>query len=218
LDIFQARVKILEFGKKLVERNLTVGTGGNISIFLREQDQIIITPSGIDYFQMEAEDLVSVSPEGTVLDPFRKPTTELELHLALYAARSDINAVVHCHSVFATTLACLGWEVPPFSYLVAVIGDRIPLAPYATFGTRELAEKVSSSLGNYNGLLMENHGQVTVGKDLETAFSAAETLEFLAELYWRARCLGMPRILEDEEVLKVTERFQQYGQSSGGEA
>jgi len=213
VEFSNIREEIILFGKKLVEAKLTVGTGGNLSVFVRDRGIVLVTPSGIDYFDMDPCEIVMTSPEGEILDSSRKPTTELDLHLAIYHLRPDVNAVIHSHSVFATTVACLGWEIPAFSYLVALIGDRIPLAPYDTFGTRGLAEKVSSALGDYNGILMENHGQIAVGKDLSSAFRVAETIEFLSELYWRSRCVGRPTLLEKEEIVRVLERFSNYGQS-----
>ncbi|HPI99036.1 MAG TPA: class II aldolase/adducin family protein [Synergistales bacterium] len=212
MEFVNIRKDIILFGRKLVERKLTVGTGGNLSFFVRDRDIVLVTPSGIDYFDMEPRDIVMTSPEGNMINSSRKPTTELDLHLALYRLRPDIQAVIHSHSVFATTVACLGWEIPAFSYLVALIGDRVPLAPYCTFGSRALAEKVSSSLGSYNGILMENHGQIAVGKDLSHAFNVAETIEFLSELYWRSRCVGMPALLEDDEIRRVMDKFRNYGQ------
>lgn len=213
MEFLNIRKDIILFGRKLVERKLTVGTGGNLSVFLRDRNIVLVTPSGIDYFDMSPSDIVITSPEGDMISSSRKPTTELDLHLALYRLRHDVNSVIHSHSIFATTVACLGWEIPPFSYLVALIGDRVPLAPYDTFGTRGLAQKVSSSMGDYNGILMENHGQIAVGKDLLAAFHVTETIEFLSELYWRARCVGMPNLLEEAEIRRVMDKFSNYGQS-----
>lgn len=212
MEFSKIRKEIIRFGRKLVERRLTVGTGGNLSFFVRDRDIVLVTPSGIDYFDMDPGDIVMTSPEGNIINSYRNPTTELDLHLALYSLRPDVNAVIHSHSIFATTLASLGWEIPAFSYLVALIGDRVPLAPYDTFGSKGLAEKVSSAIGAYKGILMENHGQISVGKDLTSAFSVAETIEFLSELYWRSRCVGMPTLLEEEEIKRVMEKFSNYGQ------
>jgi L-fuculose-phosphate aldolase len=166
----------------------------------------------MDYSETDEADVVILRNDGSTAEGKRKPTSEKDLHLAIYNVRPDVNAVVHVHSVFATTLATLGWEIPPISYLVAMSGSKVPIAPYRTFGTQELAETVSSSLEKYNAVLMENHGMVTVGADIRSAFNRAETMEFVAQIYWRARSLGDPGVLSEKEMHNVMEKFQTYGQ------
>lgn len=208
----EERKIIVEYGKKMVRSGLTAGTGGNLSIFDRNKGYIAVSPSGMDYFETNEDDVVLLRQDGSIVEGERKPTSEKDLHLAIYHARPDVNAVVHVHSVFATTLATLGWEIPPISYLVAMSGSKVPIAPYRTFGTPELAKTVSRSLEGYNAVLMENHGLVTVGRDMRSAFTRAETMEFVAQIYWRARSLGEPGVLSDEEIHNVMEKFRTYGQ------
>ena len=206
------RNAIVAFGKKLLTSGLTAGTGGNLSVANRKKNLVAITPSGVDYLEMSPEDVVLVGMEGGLIETSKyKPSSELLFHLALYRRRQDIQAVVHTHSVYATTLASLGWEIPPFHYLVAYSGKKVPLASYATFGSEQLARNVAEAIGDNNAVLMESHGVVTVGATLAKAFEAAEIIEYVARVYYLAKNLGEPAILSDEEMKKVIAKFKGYG-------
>jgi L-fuculose-phosphate aldolase len=181
--LLKERTEIVRFGKKLLTAQLTSGTGGNLSIFNRHDGLIAISPSGIEYDEMEPADIPVVDGSGMTVEGSRKPSSELGFHLSLYRMRPDINAVVHTHSVYATTMACLNWEIPAVHYLVAYSGHKVPLAPYATFGTDELAANVAGAIGNHNAVLLANHGLVTVGPNLATAFAVAEEIELVARIY-----------------------------------
>jgi L-fuculose-phosphate aldolase len=206
------RAQIVRFGKKLLAARLTSGTGGNLSIRDRERDLIAISPSGVEYEEMVPSDVVVVDGDDTKVEGARKPSSELDFHRALYRKRSDITAVVHTHSVYATTMACLNWEIPAVHYLVAFSGHKVPLAPYATFGTPELARNVAESIGDCNALLLANHGLVAIGANLDTAFAVAEEIELVARIYYQAKSIGEPVILPQEEMSKVIEKFATYGQ------
>jgi L-fuculose-phosphate aldolase len=212
LLLFEERHTIVEYGKKLITARLTTGSGGNLSVYNRGEGLIAIKPSGVDYFAMEPDDVVVVSPQGEIIEGRLKPSSEIRFHLDLLNHRADINAVVHTHQVYATTIACLNWELPAVHYLVGFCGNKVPLAPYATYGTGELSENILSSIGNYNACLMANHGIVTVGADMEAAFATAEELELVAQIFYQAKCLGEPVILPDQEMAEVCERFKSYGQ------
>jgi L-fuculose-phosphate aldolase len=205
------RNDIVRFGKRLLAAGLTTGTGGNLSIFDRRAGLIAISPSGIEYGEMEPVDVPVVDVEGMRVEGCRKPSSELDFHRALYRKRADIRAVVHTHSVYATTMACLNWEIPAVHYLVAFSGLKVPLAPYATFGTPELAANVAESIGDFNAVLLANHGLVTVGPNLATAFAVAEEIELVARIFYQAKCIGEPVILPDGEMSRVVERFAEYG-------
>jgi len=131
--------------------------------------------------------------------------------MAFYARRPDVSAVVHTHSVFATTLACLGWNLPAAHYLIGFAGATVPCAVYATFGTAELAEVAYHAMGNRGAVLLANHGALAVGHDLASAFNIAEMVEFCAEVYYRARCVGDPVIIGDGEMELVLQKFKSYG-------
>jgi L-fuculose-phosphate aldolase len=206
------RNAIVAFGKKLLTSGLTAGTGGNLSVVNRKKNLIAVTPSGVDYLEMSPEDVALVGMDGGPIETSKcKPSSELLFHQALYRRRQDIQAVVHTHSVYATTLASLGWEIPPFHYLVAYSGKKVPLASYATFGSEQLARNVAEAIGDNNAVLMESHGVVTVGATLAKAFEAAEIIEYVARVYYLTKNLGEPTILSDEEMKKVIEKFKGYG-------
>lgn len=206
------RNEIVRYGKKLLNAQLTSGTGGNLSILNREEGLMAISPSGIEYPDTQPSDVPVLDMDEVVVQGFRKPSSELAFHLALYRKRPDVRAVVHTHSVYATTMACLNWEIPAVHYLVAYSGDKVPLAPYATFGTPELAANVAEAIGGYNAVLLANHGLVTVGPNLATAFAVAEEIELVARIYYQAKCIGQPVILPQEEMSTVIDKFAVYGQ------
>ena len=210
--MLQERQQIVDYGLKLIRSGLTTGSGGNLSILSLDANLIAISPSGIDYHDVTIADVVVVDRAGNRVEGERKPSSELGFHLALYDAREDITAVVHTHSVYATTMACLHWEIPAVHYLVAFSGDKVPLAPYATFGSDALAENIVASIGDYNAVLLANHGLVAVGHDLAKAFNTAEEIELVARIYYQAKSLGEPVLVDDEEMKVVTEKFRSYGQ------
>jgi L-fuculose-phosphate aldolase len=206
------RELIVEYGKKLITSGLTTGSGGNLSLYNREQNLVAIKPTGIDYFKLTPADIVVMTIDGKIVDCKWAPSSEINIHLGLLKHRPDINAVVHTHSVYAATIACLNWELPAVHYLVGFSGDKVPLAPYATYGTKELAENIIHSIGSYNACLMSNHGLVTVGNNLPTAFAVAEEIELVARLYYQTKCIGEPVILPKEEMAVIVEKFKTYGQ------
>jgi L-fuculose-phosphate aldolase len=208
----EERESILTFGRKLITANLTTGSGGNLSVYNRAEGLVAIKPTGIDYFDLKPEDIVVMTVDGRIVDGRLKPSSESNFHLGLMRSRPDVNAVVHTHSVYATTLACLGWELPAVHYLVGYSGNKVPVAPYATFGTQQLADNIINTIGEYRACLMANHGLVTVGSNLATAFAAAEEIELVARIYYQARSIGEPVILPDAEMAVVCEKFRTYGQ------
>lgn len=201
--------ELVRFGKKMRFAGLTTGSGGNLS--MRGEKGIWITPSAMDYEMMVAEDILLVDGSGKIVKGRRKPSSELGFHLAVYRERPDIHAIVHTHSPSATTLACLGWPLPAVHYLVAWSGKKeVPVVPYATFGSEELAEIVAQGLQDGYALLLANHGLVALGANLETAFSVAEEIEFVADIYLKAKSLGDPVILSDGDMEKALEKFEAY--------
>lgn len=210
----QQRQQIVDYGLKMIRSGLTTGSGGNLSILSAADNLIAISPSGMDYSDVTVADVVIVDRAGQMVEGERKPSSELGFHLALYAARKDINAIVHTHSVYATTLACLQWEIPAVHYLVAFSGDKVPLAPYATFGSEELADNIIASIGSYNAVLLANHGLVAVGQDMNSSFNVAEEIELVARIYYQAKSLGQPVLVDAEEMVRVTEKFGSYGQQN----
>jgi L-fuculose-phosphate aldolase len=206
-----AKEQLLHYGREMIARGLTTGSGGNLSIFLRPVNRIVITPSGMEYNAITAADLVVCDDQGRVVEGRRRPSSELGFHIALYHHRPEIGAVVHTHSVYATTLACLHREIPPVHYLVGFAGRKVPLAPYATFGTPALAAAITGAIGASNALLMANHGLVAVGRDLPAAFNVAEEIEFVARVYYQALVAGAPQILTEAQMDAALVKFESYG-------
>lgn len=208
------REEIVAYGHKLAANALTVGTGGNLSQIDRRQNLVAITPSAIDYARLQPQDVVLMNLDGETVEAPHPPSSEWHFHLGLYRQRSDIGAVVHTHSVYATTLACLHWELPAIHYLVGLAGTKVPLSPYATFGTQALADQVCASIGQANAVLMANHGLVSTGSDLASAFRVAEHVEFTARVYYQARCAGQPQLLDEQQMHAAMKRFETYGQNT----
>ena len=207
----EQRKSIVEYGRKMINAQLTTGTGGNLSIYNRAEGLVAIKPSGVDYFDMTPSDVVVIDLGGHVFDGKLKPSSEALFHLSLYRFRPDINAVIHTHQIYATTIACLNWELPAVHYLIGLSGNKVPLAAYATFGSPELSENILQAIKNYNACLLANHGLVTVGANLAAAFAAAEEIELVSRLYYQAKCIGNPVVLSDDEMKVVIKKFQNYG-------
>jgi L-fuculose-phosphate aldolase len=205
--------ELTRYGRKLQTSGLVVGSGGNLSVVDRHQNRIYITPSGLDYAEMSPEDIVVCDLEGVAIHGKHRPSSELGLHLALYKKRDAIGAVAHTHSVYATTIACLGREIPAVHYLVGFSGQKVPLAPYATFGTSELARAAADTIGDHNAVLLAYHGLVAVGRTLSAAFTVAEEIEFVARIYYQTLLVGEPKILSAGQMTEVLEKFKNYGQS-----
>ena len=211
------RKDVADYCLGLLDHHLTRGTGGNISIFDRREGLIAISPSGIDYTVMKPEDVVVVDETGKIVEGQMKPSSELGMHLACYQARSDISAVVHTHSTFATVIACTQQEVPPVSYLIAFAGQStVPCIPYYSFGSRELADATGSVFRdnrNLHATLLGNHGLVACHSTIRDAFSAAEEIEFVCELYYRTKLMGNVHLLSESDVADTLDRFSRYGQA-----
>jgi L-fuculose-phosphate aldolase len=206
------RRQIVDYGKKMIRSGLTTGSGGNLSILCRDSHLIAIGPSGIDYAEVTSEDVVVVDLNGTVVEGRLNPSSELSFHIALYDSRPDISAVVHTHSVYATTMACMHWEIPAVHYLVAFSGKKVPLADYATFGSPDLAANVVRGIADYNAVLLANHGLVAVGGNINNAFNVAEEIELVARIYYQTKSLGEPVLVDEKEMETVIRKFTTYGQ------
>lgn len=208
----EARYELIKYGKKLVETNLTKGTGGNLSVYDRENGLMAITPSGIDFFEIEPEDIVIMDKEGKIVEGNRVPSSEWEMHKILYDNREDINAVIHAHTTYATVLACLRWTLPATHYMIAVAGKDVKCGEYATFGSPELAHNSFEAMKDRKAALLANHGMIAGTTDLLNAFNIVEEVEYCSEIYYRAKSIGEPIILDDKEMDKMAIKFQNYGQ------
>jgi len=172
-----------------------------------------ITPSGLDYEATTPADIVVMDLEAHVVEGERKPSSEWALHTKFYQHHPAARAVVHTHSMYCTTLACLGKPLEAVHYAIGAAGTaRVPVAPYRLFGSPELAEAAAAACGDGKAVLLANHGLVAWERSLPKAFSLARDLEFTAELQWRAMAVGTPNILTDSQMAEALERFKTYGQ------
>ena len=189
---------------------LNRGTAGNIS--LRADDGFYITPTGMPYAALTAADIPHMTLAGTISGQ-RKPSSEWRLHRDLYAARPHVGAVVHAHSPFAVSLACLRCDIPPFHYMIARFGgDTVRCSRYEIFGSQELSAAALDAMADRHACLLANHGLLVAGRDLEQALALAGELEELCEQYWRTCQLGTPVLLSPAEMAAVGEKFSSYGQ------
>jgi L-fuculose-phosphate aldolase len=205
------RGELVQTARRMSELGLTPGMSGNVSA--RTPHGFLVTPSGMPYAELAPQDLVEVRMDGSVRPGQRAPSTEWRLHRDIFAARADAHAIVHTHSLFCTTVACLRRSIPAIHYMVVLSGsDEIPCAEYATFGSPELATSVVSALGTGHACLMANHGMVALGPTLPAALRLAAEVETLAGQYWHAAQLGAPHVLDRDELARVRHRFAEYGQ------
>lgn len=211
----ELRRKVLDTALAMSAQGLSPGRSGNVSA--RCGKGLLITPSGLAYQGLTPADIVLVPASGKPAAGQRKPSSEWRFHRAIYRARPDVLAIVHSHSLNATALACAGMAIPAFHYMVAVAGGNdIPLAPYATFGTDELARSAVAALSQRNACLLAHHGQIAAGASLEAALELALEVETLAAQYIKVIGLGAVRLLDDEEMARVLEKFAGYGRAAQG--
>lgn len=194
---------------------LVVGTSGNISV--RSGELMAVTPSAIAYESLRA-DLIGVHGlDGAPVEAALPPTTELPMHLAIYQM-TDALAVVHTHSPAATAVSTLVDELPSIHYLVALFGGAVRVAPYARFGSVELAEHMVAAVSGRGGCLLANHGAITVGNSLAQAYDRARYLEWLCDVWLRARAVGDPRLLSADEIEAVAAKLSDYGRLTSSDA
>jgi len=197
------REALCRVGRRLYERHLTSGAGGSISV-RTPRNEVLIKPSGFSLADMQPEHIVKMNLRGDVLEGKYPPSTDAPWHLMIYAARPDVNAIVHVHPPICGGFACAGvsLDVPVFTEVIIQVG-RIPLMDYVTPTTMEYARKVAEHLKEANALLMKNHGIITLGANLEQAFQRAELLEDFARMLLIAKILGGPVLLPEGEAHKL---------------
>lgn len=206
------REQVIEYSLKLLSEGLTNGTAGNVSIFNRKEGLVAISPTGVNYSELTPEMISIVDLEGKLIEGL-KPSSELEMHMILYRNREDVNAVIHTHPVYTTVLACLREDLPAIDYMIAVTGaTKVRCAEYASYGTKELAENAYKAMGSSLAVILANHGLTTAGKDIANAFNITVQVEYISNLYIKARNIGEPIILPDNEMNSMLERFKTYGQ------
>lgn len=192
---------VYAYRQVMVER-LSLGTSGNLST--RTSTGMLITPSGVEPDAMEPDDLCEMSAAGELLAGGR-PSSEWQAHRAIYAV-SDDDAIVHTHAAMSTAVSTVVDELPAVHYMITRLGGPVPVAPYATFGTEELAASVAHELAGRRAVICRNHGAFVTGATLHDALANARLLEWLCEVYWRASSLGSPHILSADDLAAMLEQ------------
>jgi len=208
----ELRAALLDVSRRMVELGLNRGTAGNASV--RCGEGLLITPSALPVSEMTASNMVQMTLDGKVLQG-GKPSSEWRFHCDILKARPEIGAVLHSHSPFATTLACLRREVPAVHYMIALAGgDSIRCMPYSLFGEQQLSDDALEALQGRKACLLGNHGMIALGVDLDDALVVAQEVEFLCEIYWRTLSLGEPKLLTAQQMHEVKAKFVEYKKRS----
>lgn len=209
----EEREQIVEYGKEMFQAGFTNGTTGNMSMYNKELGYMAISPSGINYMETTVEDVVIVDLEGNTIEGKRKPSSELHLHTEVFKRKPDMVAAVHTHSDSCTIMGCLRWDLPAAHYMInAVGGTVVRCSEYATFGTKELAEKTLDAMGSSKASFMANHGLMVCDVNMKKALSLVEKVEWMSKIYLAAKSVGEPVILTDDEMREVFEMAKSYGQ------
>lgn len=217
MQLSKERESLVEYGCKLHNENLTAGTSGNLSIYLPERETMLISPSGVPYLDTRPEDIVEMHLDGTIVAGKLKPSSEWALHAAVYRKQPQRKACIHTHSMFCTIFATLHQPLTATHYLLANSGSHIvPCAPYHLYGTIELAEATADVMGDGKAVLMANHGLLVTDSSLGEAIGLIRSLEYCAELEYRARAIGRPYLLSASEMEEVVNKFKSYGQADIG--
>jgi L-fuculose-phosphate aldolase len=207
----KSRAALVAACRELTRRGLTYGTSGNISL-RRDAGHFYISPTGMEYETLEAEDVPLMRLDGIWFGR-RRPSSEWRFHRDILAARREVGAIVHTHSRYAAALACQGRGIPAFHYMVAVAGGNdIRCAPYATFGTQALSDAALAALEGRHACLLANHGVIATAPDLPRALTLAGEVENLAAQYCASLAIGEPRVLDAREMSRIVEKFRTYGQ------
>src|ERR1700704_6141603 len=205
----EKRRSIIDACREMNRSGINQGTSGNIS--LRHEAGMLITPTSVPYEAMRPEQVVFMNLDGT-LDSGQRPSSEWRFHLDILKARPEVNAVVHAHPPYATTLAIMGLEIPPIHYMIAVAGgDTIRCAPYATYGTEELSQHAVRALKGRLACLLAHHGMIAIGPSLSKAMWLAVEVETLARQYHGCLQIGTPPLLSKTEIENVRTRMAGYG-------
>src|SRR6202158_609922 len=205
------REAVASASRHLAQSGLVIGTAGNVSA--RHGDLIAVTPTGSDLAKVTAEMVTVIDLHGTVVDGDLAPTSEVPLHTGIYAATNAL-AVAHAHAMASTALSCCFDELPALHYSCLGLGGAPRTAPYATFGSQELADSVIEALKGRNAAMMRNHGSIAYGNKMSEAIERLELLEWLAELYWRSSSMGTPHILTDKDFEAIIMSAMERGYGS----
>lgn len=206
------RESVADLGREMLDRDLTEGTGGNVSV--RSDDRFAMSPSGVPYGDVGASDVPVVDLRGERVAGDLTPSNETPMHALVYRNRPDVGGVVHTHSPYASTFASLGDPIPASHYLIAYAGTEVPVCEYAPPGTEELGRLAAEAMGDdHDAVLLKNHGVIAVGETGDDALNVAAMVEFCARVHHQALAVGEPEVLPDETVADLRRMFtEEYGQ------
>ncbi|MFX0058620.1 MAG: NAD(P)-dependent oxidoreductase [Candidatus Heimdallarchaeota archaeon] len=214
--IDRSKQEIVNFCKQLLNDGHVIGSAGNVSVRVKKNGEefVLITPSNIKYIDMVPGDIILIDFEGKVIEGDKNPSVEKHLHLGIYKAREDVNAIIHSHGIFSTILSTLNLTLPPvMEELVPYLGGEIECADYGEAGSEELANNVINSLGEKNALILANHGNICCGSHLEGSYTVLQYLERGAKIYYLAKLLKDPNLLPEDTVDFEKEIFEIFKES-----
>lgn len=214
MQYLKERKMVLEIAQKIYKEKMVPGTWGNVSLKIKDQPLLLITPSGMQYETMTIDDIVLLDVTGEVVDGERIPSIEKHLHAYIYKHRADVGAIVHVHTIHAGAFSVAGKSIPVILEETAqVIGHTIQVAPYAPCGTEQLARQTVQTLGDGNAVLLANHGLVGVGADLKQALCVCQIAEKTAQVCLLAATLGQVNELGQADIDHLRKQFADYGQN-----
>jgi L-fuculose-phosphate aldolase len=206
----ELRTSVIDVACAMDDAGFAPNKSGNVSA--RTSRGFVITPSALPYRSLQPADLPELAPDGAVIDAPRRPSSEWRMHAAIYAARPDAQAIVHTHSPRATALSCARRGLPAFHYMIALAGGDVRCAPYATFGSNDLARHAVDGLRERRATLLANHGVIALGGTLAAALAVAREVENMAGQYLALLAAGLePTVLDDAELARVVAKFRDYG-------
>jgi len=211
------RTEIIRTCRDMNASGVNQGTSGNVSVRIGD-GRFLVTPTGIPYADMTEDQIVEMTFDGTYYGPCR-PTSEWRFHRDILERRTDIDTVIHTHSMFSTVISCLRRDIPAVHYMVAAAGgEDIRCAEYATFGSQALSDHALKALEGRLACLLANHGLIVLGADLRRALSLLVEVETIAAQYWRTLAVGTPVILDNAEMQNVFAMFKVYGRQDVGDS
>jgi L-fuculose-phosphate aldolase len=200
------RAEVAETALGLLTSGLIVNTSGNVSV--RVGEHVVITPSGRDYKSLTPRDIAVIDLKGSVVEGEMLPSSETPLHLSVYESNPEVRAIVHAHSIYATAISTVLDTLPTIHYQMVDLGGAVPVAPYRTFGTDELAEVTSQALQGRSAVIMKNHGSLTTAETLDKALGRCVTLEWCSKVYLKALSAGSPNILSADEMALAEKQME----------
>ena len=196
----------------MIKLGITRNTGGNVSVFIPNKKIMLITPSNTPYDLMKVDQIIEMDLDGDIFTRYKNVSSEWRMHAEVYKIRKDVKTVIHAHAVNCMTVSTLGKPLPAIDYLVAFGGSyQVPITKYARYGTKEIAKESGKYLKNHYAVLLANHGINVCSENLYRSFAILENLELCAEMYWKAKTIGDPQIINKKEMLEIVDSFKNYG-------